>query len=222
MSIFSSKTDFLDTLKLMKSERGTVTVEFVILFPLLIAWFLGSFIYFDAYRSKTLTAKVAFTISDLFSRETDIIDDARARQFYDVQERMMPRRIEQSWIRVSSICYRERVESGVVVESEYRIHWSTVFDDHYDEDAGELPNIVRYEDDTEIPVNLMPLMADGDSIIFTEVFAVWEPIARQWAGYMGLSELTWAQRVTERPRFLTVLPHSEENPSNVCPIATWE
>lgn len=222
MILHASKLKLRELLKPSAAEDGTVTIEFVILFPLLIAWFLGSFIYFDAYRSKTLTAKVAYTMSDLVARTEDTIDTVTARSYYDIQERMMPRRIDESWIRISSICYREREVGGVVVESEYRIHWSTVFDDHYDVDAGEAPNINKYVDDSEIPVNLMPLMADGDSIIFTEVFAVWEPIAEQWAGYMGLKQLTWAQRVTERPRFLRVVPHAQENASNVCPAATWE
>ncbi|QHQ35269.1 TadE/TadG family type IV pilus assembly protein [Algicella marina] len=204
----------------VRSEEGTVTIEFVILFPLLAAWFLGSFIYFDAYRSKTITAKVAFTMSDLMARRGEM-NDADLRDYYEIQKRMMPRRMEKSWMRVSSICYRERELAGETV-GEYRLHWSTTFDDFYDADAGELPNIKKYEDDDEIPVNLMPMMADGDSIIFTEVYGTWEPIAKQFSGYMGLSELTWAQRITERPRFTRVISYESEGATNICNAATWE
>lgn len=201
-------------------ESGTITIEFVIVFPLLVAWFLGSFIYFDAYRSNTLSAKVAFTISDLMARSNQVTP-ADMALYYDVQERMMPGRISESYLRISSICYREREVAGVT-EGEYRLHWSDVHDDYWDSSSGLPENVEKYTDDADIPVALMPLMADGDSVILTEVFAVWTPIAEQISGYMGLERSIWTNRLVERPRFVTVIPHSGENNSNICPLATWD
>ncbi len=215
------KSKLAELRRKVSCEAGTVTLEFVLLFPLLVAWFLGSFIYFDAYRSNALTAKVSFTVSDLIARSASLTE-ARLGEFYDIQKRMLPSRIEQSWMRVSSICYLEREVAGGETEGEYRLHWSTTFDSFYDEDAGEEPNILKFTKDEEIPVELMPLMADGDTVIFTEVFGVWTPIAEQWSGYVGLREMTWANRLVERPRFTNIITHATENDSISCPTPTWE
>ena len=201
-------------------EDGSITIEFVVLFPLLAAWLLGSFVYFDAYRSRTLTQKVATTVSDLVAR-TNIIDDAQMERVYEAQRRMLPRRTQASWLRVSSICYRERYDDdGNVIESGYVLHWSDVADAYYDPtDPTAVPNVEPYADASEIPVALMPWMANGDSIVLTELSAVWEPVAPQFSGYMGLGELTWDHRKTERPRYSKVVRHVDKADGNtsVCP-----
>ena len=55
--------------------RGSVSVEFVLAMPIIFWAFMAIYVYFDGYRQSTINLKAAYTISDLISRETEIIDD---------------------------------------------------------------------------------------------------------------------------------------------------
>ncbi|MDX5402765.1 MAG: hypothetical protein LPK02_11215 [Rhodobacterales bacterium] len=56
--------------------RGYLTVEAVIMFPILFWAMLSMLVFFDAYRQNSLNVKAAFTISDMLSREVDPINAA--------------------------------------------------------------------------------------------------------------------------------------------------
>ncbi|MEM1265010.1 MAG: hypothetical protein AAGI50_03240 [Pseudomonadota bacterium] len=204
----------------LSDQQGTVTIEFVILVPVLFAWLLGSFIYFDAYRSRALSSKVANMLSDLAAREV-VISDAGVDEFYTIQRRMLPRRVAGSWMRISSICYREeRDAEGEVTRSDYLLHWSVVEDAYFDPtDADATPNILPYQTNDALPEDVLPLMADGDSVLLTEIEAVWEPVSGQFSGYLGLSATTWRHIRTERPRYVRVVSHVDtvDGLSTICP-----
>lgn len=48
--------------------RATITVEFVIILPILIWAYGGIYVFWDAYKSQNISVKAAYTISDLISR----------------------------------------------------------------------------------------------------------------------------------------------------------
>ena len=54
---------------------GAVTLEFVIMMPLLFWAYMSAYVFFDGYRLSTTNLKAAYTVSDLLSRETQTIDD---------------------------------------------------------------------------------------------------------------------------------------------------
>ncbi|UYV38640.1 hypothetical protein N4R57_06205 [Rhodobacteraceae bacterium D3-12] len=62
--------------------RGTVTVEALVMLPLLLWAFCALFTFFDAYRQTSISHKAAYTLSDMLSRETtpvtnDYLDSAQ-------------------------------------------------------------------------------------------------------------------------------------------------
>jgi Flp pilus assembly protein TadG len=60
---------------LWKQEDGTLTIEFLILAPIMFWTFIATLAYFDAYRTEAISEKAVMTIADMFSRESDYVDD---------------------------------------------------------------------------------------------------------------------------------------------------
>ena len=56
-----------------RDSRGTMTIEAVIMFPVLFWALLAMLVFFDAYRQSSLNVKAAYTIGDMISREVDPI-----------------------------------------------------------------------------------------------------------------------------------------------------
>lgn len=56
--------------------RGSLTVEAVVMFPILFWAMLSMLVFFDAYRQSSLNVKAAYTLSDMFSREVEPISPA--------------------------------------------------------------------------------------------------------------------------------------------------
>lgn len=59
-----------------KDARGTLTVEAVVMFPILFWAILSMLVFFDAYRQSSINVKAALTLSDMISREVDPINAA--------------------------------------------------------------------------------------------------------------------------------------------------
>jgi Flp pilus assembly protein TadG len=52
-------------------QAGTVTSEFVIMFPILIWAWIGMFYYWDVYRAQNLAQKASYAVADNLSRSVD-------------------------------------------------------------------------------------------------------------------------------------------------------
>jgi Flp pilus assembly protein TadG len=53
-----------------RSESGALTVEALIMFPLLVWAYTAMFVFWDAYKAENLTMRAAYTVADMISRET--------------------------------------------------------------------------------------------------------------------------------------------------------
>ncbi len=56
--------------------QGYITVEAMIILPVLLWLFGASWVYFDVMRQQTVNQKGNYTIGDMISRETDAVTDA--------------------------------------------------------------------------------------------------------------------------------------------------
>lgn len=166
-------------LRLFRAEQsGTVTIEAVIMLPILFWAFCALYTFFDAYRYTSIAHKTAYTISDAISRETNPIDDA----YLDGQHGLM------SFLTRSSSTHRMRV---TVVrhdanEDEYLVEWSQVrgpVTAHPDGDASAL-------------VDQLPTMVDEERMIVVETWSDYEPPFN-----IGLADTTIQTFVFTRPRF---------------------
>ncbi len=190
--------------RLMNDEAGTVSVEFVVAFPLLMLWLAGSFVYFEAYRSNSLTGKVAYTVADITSRYTEVTDTELAA-LYDVQKKLLPNRVSEAWMRISSICK---------LGTSYEVLWSYVGDDT-STDAG-LPPRLSDLTSASVPDAIMPVMEDHDTVILVEMYASWQPVM----DWVGLSPLVWTSKLVSKPRSTQYITHDPEGPETVCPDPT--
>jgi hypothetical protein len=180
----------------LSDERASISIEFMIIMPLLVFLTTGGVAFWDAFYSNSRTAKVAYVISDIMSRH-DVVDATDMAYLFNLQEKMLPGDLEQRALRISSICFED---------DRHRVLWSYTASG---DDATPPTPLV----DDEIPVAVLPTMAPQDSVILTEVAARWQPHFVN----VGRTSMTWRSELVSRPRFVKIIPHTTLNPSNICP-----
>lgn len=194
-------------------QEGAVTVEFVIMMPLLFTWALGSFLYYDAYRSLSITSKVGFTIADIASRYEEI-DDVDIAEWHDLSLRMLPFRNLNHRLRVSSICFYDGEIDGNA--DEHHVVWSNVQNageqildingvPQVDGDGNPITELMTRQDE-DIPEDILPLMADQDTIIYVELYSTWRPLSNSVFG-LNFTQKTWFVDLIIRPRFVQSIPY---------------
>ena len=167
-----------------RDETGTMTVEFVVVFPLLMLWFVGSFVFFQTYRNYSQAEKASFAIADIMSRQSEV-DSAFLDELKPLFEGMQPKPSVGEWVRFSSISFD--------VDDGYEIIWSR--------SVGGGSALV----DTDTMTEFLPAMMDGDTIILTETYVPYKPMV----DWVGIPELTWANRVVTRPRYVSAVAKTD-------------
>lgn len=56
--------------KYNSDERGVMTMEFMVMLPILLMWFAGTFVFFDAFHKWIKAMKATYVVSDMLSRQT--------------------------------------------------------------------------------------------------------------------------------------------------------
>lgn len=67
-----------------KTDGGIVSIEFLLVLPLMLWAYLGMIIFFDAYRARTQAQSAALHIADLLSRQTTTLTRAELDAMNDV------------------------------------------------------------------------------------------------------------------------------------------
>lgn len=177
------------------NEEGSISIEVLIVMPLLAFVLISSVAYWEGFRSVGQTAKVGHVVSDIVSRYTSV-NDADMDDFANAVDALLPNTVDQRTFRVSSIC----AANGRLV-----VMWS---DSQSGSDAVRPPPL----DIENVDASLLPRILDGQSLILTEIKARWRPIATN----IGLAEQTWESTLFIKPRFAPVVPHTRLNASEVC------
>lgn len=67
--------------RLRDDERGSMSIELLLVTPILVWVFLSTYVYFDVYRVETNSVRATITLAEMFSREEAVdntyIDSAR-------------------------------------------------------------------------------------------------------------------------------------------------
>jgi hypothetical protein len=179
------------------NEHGSISIEFCVVFPLLLFLTTNGLAFWDAFQSNSKTAKVAYTISDIMSRY-DAVTPTETAFLFALQNKMLPLDLTQQTMRITSICF----EDGL-----YRVMWS--YTAATDDTVAPDPMTDEF-----IPMALMPNLEPQDSVILTEIAAHWEPHL-----HVGVQPMTWRSALVSVPRFHNMIPHTGLNPSNICPDA---
>ncbi len=179
------KTLFGNTLTRFKDdESASLTMEFVLILPLLFTWFLGSIIFFDAYNTKATAQRTANTLADIMSRQTDV-DNAFVDSLLTIQNRMLPR-LGVGVVQVTSL---QRDMSG-----DLQLLWTHTTD-------GTATALLL----ADIPLASIPILANGESVLIIDTSVPFVPLS-DWVGFAATN---WTNRVPIAPRYVEPLPNTD-------------
>lgn len=168
-----------------RDETGGTTVEFMIVMPLIVFWFAGSFTFFDAYSEWTRSVKATYTVADILSRQTEVDDD-----YIDDMNRIfssiMGEDSNDTWLRVSSV---EQTSEGL------ELQWSTATGIHD-------PLL----EDEEIPAEVIPGLMNGESVVLVESNMTFVP----FQSYIGITQKALTKKLAISPRFTSHLANTDQ------------
>jgi hypothetical protein len=174
--------------------RASVTVEAVIIMPLLAAWFVGSFVFFDGFKNRNTASKATYTIGDILSRRTE----AATPEYIDNLQVLFDTLIFTSGgtaMRVTSIEW-----DG----TDHKVLWS------YSTKAG-LSKQNNAKVKTSAFKDRIPLMAANETVILVETFSDYNP-----AFNVGWDSHVWENFVVTSPRFASCVAWEENDTVTTC------
>lgn len=167
-------------------EDASLSVEAVLVLPILLWAFLAIFVFFDAYRVKNLALKANYAVSDLLSRETSVIDMDYIRgseRLYEYLTRVQ----SDAWLRVTVVhCTADCSESSRTLERD----WSRATDEIEALTNDDLMD--RYEP-------IVPWIPQGERVIMVETSLYYVPPFSK--AITGLGARALKDVVLTRPRF---------------------
>ena len=180
--------------RFLTDERASVTVEVVLMMPILLWGYFGLFILFEGYRNLSANIRAAYTISDMLSRETNAINAAYIEGLNDIQD-VITQSPHRTVLRVSVVRYDDDDDQHDLVWS-----YST---------AGKTA-VSQAGVDTLLKPYL-PSMSDGEVQVVVETWMAFVPFLNidmraLYAPYAdwsltGFHAFYFESLVTTRPRF---------------------
>ena len=169
-----------------RDEVASMSVEAVLVLPLLLWAFLATYTFFDVYRAKNLALKANYAISDLLSRETNPIDMNYLLGTEKIYK-YLTQGDDTSWVRVSVVfCNDDCAESN----RELKTDWSKATDAIATFNA---PDVMQHLEP------IIPWIASGERVIIVETGEKYEPPFSQ--NLTGVGERDFIDIVMTRPRF---------------------
>jgi Flp pilus assembly pilin Flp len=166
-------------------QRGALSVEAVLILPVLIWALMVSFGFWDAFRAQNAHIKATFAVSDLLSREMTGINTAYINGMHSVYRYMAQARGD-SWMRVTSLRYRGSDDS-------FRVLWSRT------------TNATRAPRMTDAMLAALrariPVMANDDTVVIVETWKDYRPLFD-----IGIGQRVFHEFLVIRPRWLSPIP----------------
>lgn len=161
-----------------RSARGSITVEAVLILPLLFWAYIATFAFFDAFRQQNVTMKASYTLADMVSRETEALTPSDIEGLNGIYDYLTTSN-QPTWIRITSVYWDD-------TNQVFRQAWSYASRGH---DALT---------DTTLQgaAELIPAMSVGDTVVLVETFLIYDPVFN-----VGLEQRLMAQTIVTRPRF---------------------
>lgn len=91
--------------KFSKDDSGAVTVEAIIVLPILLWLFGVGWVYFDAFRQQNVNQKANYVIADMISRETNELDATYITNAYNLLKLLDDSMNSSTDMRVSVVQY---------------------------------------------------------------------------------------------------------------------
>lgn len=170
-----------------QEEGGFISVEAILVMPLLLWVFMAMFVYWDAFRAQNTSVKATYVVADMISRENNAVNTAFINGMHQVF-RYMVNTPEQTWMRVTSVQFNQGTNT-------YNVLWSRTTN------ATRAPAYTTATLATQR--SRLPILANTDTVIVVETWRRFSP-----AFWVGLQRRTMYEFTVVRPRFLSPLPIS--------------
>ncbi|MDT8327949.1 MAG: pilus assembly protein [Roseovarius sp.] len=145
-----------------KSEQGTATIETVVMLPFLVGLLVFGYQHFDMFHFKSVREKATYTIADMLSRETSIVDDVyidNTKVLFDT----ITGNNGRNQIRTSVVRFHDRIDPEA---DEIELRWSEV------RGTGELQALKP--EDVKTAFDFFPSMTNGQDLILVESRSVYD------------------------------------------------
>ena len=164
--------------------RGSVSVEAVLIFPLVMWSLLAMFVFFEGYRQSGISHKAANTIADMYSRETmaitpTYVDNTKA--MFDI----LAEATTNTKIRVSVVKWSKR-------KNKYLVEWS--------ESRGGAVTALS-DGDLILLADKLPTLPPEERVVLIETWNTFEPLFN-----IGMDDVEIHTFVFTRLRFAPQLP----------------
>ncbi|MEL7149436.1 MAG: hypothetical protein AAGK71_01815 [Pseudomonadota bacterium] len=143
----------------LRDERGSFSIEAVLMFPMLIWAFMGMYSFFEGLRESNINLKATYTVADVLSRETEEIDMRYLNNMNTIYE-WLARTDNDTMMRVSVVIWDEDSDQHV-------LYWSRGVNGREDLVQELVPTNVTPH---------VPIMADQASAIVVETWVDHNPI----------------------------------------------
>ena len=143
------------------NDRGTVAVEAVVIFPMVMWAFLAMFVYFEGYRQTAINHKAANTIADMLSRETANITPTYVNNTKELFD-LLAEANGDTKIRLSVIKWAKRHDS-------FRVNWSKA----KGQGISGLTN-----DDVANMTGKLPEVPNQERMVLVETWSTYKPLFR--------------------------------------------
>lgn len=166
-----------------RSEEGQLSVETVMVIPLLLFAYAGLFTFFDAFRTVNLNTRASYTIADMLSRETNPVDDAYIEGLNKILS-VLTASSYDTILRVTVVTWDDNAQ-------ELQLVWSAV-------DGGTGTPVAPITEGTLTEVEgRVPIMAHGDINIVVETWSGFVPMM----AWHGVESQYYHHTAVTRPRF---------------------
>lgn len=184
----------------LRNENGSISVETLLILPVVMWALLASFTFTDAFRSKTGLQRAVFTTGDMISR---ISANAVTPQFLRGTHQFMVLATQSRnpvFMRMSLIGWDTEDEA-------YRIVWS------FAERSGGRG---RLTDDfvNQVLADRLPMISPGETVLLTEGWMDYDPPFK-----VGLQARLFTELAVSRPRFAPGIQF--DDPDAPPPPAAW-
>jgi len=170
--------------RFIKDEDASITMEFVIVTPVMVLWWIGSMVFFDAFEARSGAARSAYTIADIISRQTDTTN-AYIDSLLVLQNRMRPRE-PVGTVRVTEL-YRD-------IAGDLSVVWSYAT-------SGPADALLL----VDVPLGTLPLVNNESYIMLIDTTIPYIPLS----DIIGIPAQTWVNRIYINPRFTDQIPNPD-------------
>lgn len=146
----------------LRDDGASVSIETVLIVPVLAWAFVATFAFFDVYRAKGQSLKASYAISDLLSRETEGVNAEYIDGIGEIFEYLTPFD-SSAWVRVTVLRCQRRCDGS---NRKLKRDWS------YATDGASLVTNSDLAGDYDA---VIPYLAQGERLIMVETRGHYDP-----------------------------------------------